>query len=41
MTSPVIASGLARGDRVGLTIEPDGGTPRPTTAPILLLAVAS
>jgi anti-sigma-K factor RskA len=40
MTSPVIASGLSPGDRVGLTVEPDGGTAQPTTAPILLLTVA-
>jgi anti-sigma-K factor RskA len=37
MTSPVIASGLRAGDQVGLTIEPDGGTSRPTGAPILLV----
>jgi anti-sigma-K factor RskA len=37
MTSPVIASGLRAGDRVGLTIEPDGGTSHPTGAPILLM----
>lgn len=37
MTSPVIASGLRAGDRVGLTIEPDGGTSHPTAAPILLM----
>ena len=37
MTSPVIASGLRAGDRVGLTIEPDGGAPHPTGAPILLM----
>jgi len=37
MTSPVIASGLGAGDRVGLTIEPDGGTSHPTGAPILLM----
>jgi hypothetical protein len=39
MTSPVIASGLRAGDRIGLTIEPDGGTSRPTGAPILLMPV--
>ena len=37
MTSPVIASGLRAGDQVGLTIEPDGGTSHPTSAPILLM----
>jgi anti-sigma factor RsiW len=37
MTSPVIASGVRAGDRVGLTIEPDGGTSHPTGALILLM----
>lgn len=37
MTSPVIASGIRAGDRVGLTIEPDGGTSHPTGAPIMVL----
>ena len=41
MTSPVIAGGLSPGDRVGLTVEPDGGTAQPTTAPVLVLTVAS
>jgi anti-sigma-K factor RskA len=39
MTGPVLASGLRTGDRLGLTIEPAGGSPRPTTAAILLLAL--
>jgi anti-sigma-K factor RskA len=39
MTGPVLASGLRTGDRLGLTIEPAGGSPRPTTATILLLAL--
>jgi anti-sigma-K factor RskA len=34
---PMIVSGLARGDKVGLTVEPAGGSARPTTQPILLL----
>ena len=37
MTGPVLASGLRAGDHLGLTIEPTGGTPYPTTAAILLL----
>jgi anti-sigma-K factor RskA len=37
MTGPVLASGLKPGERLGLTIEPAGGTPHPTTAAILLL----
>lgn len=39
MTEPMVASGLASGDKLGLTVEPSGGSPRPTTAPILMLAV--
>ena len=37
MTGPVLASDLKPGERLGLTIEPTGGTPHPTTAAILLL----
>jgi anti-sigma-K factor RskA len=36
-TAPVLASGLASGDKVGLTVEPAGGTRTPTTTPILLI----
>ncbi len=36
-TAPVLASGLAAGDKVGVTVEPSGGTSRPTTTPILLM----
>jgi anti-sigma factor RsiW len=39
MTGPLLASGLKPGDRLGLTIEPAGGTSHPTTAAILLLAL--
>jgi anti-sigma factor RsiW len=41
MTTPVIASGLAPGDRVGLTIEPHGGAHPPTTTPVLMLTLPS
>jgi anti-sigma-K factor RskA len=37
MTGPVLAAGFKPGDHLGLTIEPTGGTPHPTTATILLL----
>jgi hypothetical protein len=36
-TTPVLASGLVKGDVLGLTVEPAGGTKQPTTTPILLL----
>jgi anti-sigma-K factor RskA len=34
---PVLASGLTAGVRLGVTIEPAGGTQQPTTSPILTL----
>jgi anti-sigma-K factor RskA len=37
LAGPVLSSGLARGDTIGLTIEPAGGTRLPTTTPILLV----
>ena len=37
MAGPMIISGLAPGDAVGLTVEPAGGSPQPTSAPILML----
>lgn len=38
-TGPVIARGLASGDRLGLTIEPAGGSKQPTSPMILELAL--
>lgn len=34
---PVLVRGLVRGDQLGVTVEPEGGTPKPTTTPILVL----
>jgi anti-sigma-K factor RskA len=39
MTSPVIATGLRRGDTVELTVEPAGGAAHPTGHPILVLTL--
>ena len=39
-TGPVLASGLVRGDQVGVTVEPAGGTAQPTTTPIVVMPVA-
>jgi anti-sigma-K factor RskA len=39
MTGPVLATGLEPGDRLGLTIEPSGGTSHPTSPIILQLAL--
>lgn len=41
MTSPVVAAGLEAGDQVGLTVEPEGGSPQPTTRPVLMLSFAA
>jgi len=37
MTGPVIATGLAAGDWIGLTVAPAAGSPRPASAPVLML----
>ena len=37
MTGPVVSSGLRRGDRLGLTVEPSRGASRPTSAMLLLV----
>jgi anti-sigma-K factor RskA len=36
-TGPVLASGVVKGDKLGLTVEPAPGTAQPTTTPILAL----
>jgi anti-sigma-K factor RskA len=38
-TAPVLASGLAAGDKVGVTVEPAGGSGAPTTAPVVVVTV--
>ena len=38
-TAPVLASGLKPGDKVGVTVEPSGGSSAPTTTPIVVMAV--
>jgi anti-sigma-K factor RskA len=40
-TAPVLAAGLVRGDKVGLTVEPAGGTAKPTTPPIVDIPIAA
>jgi anti-sigma factor RsiW len=41
MTSPVVVSGLAAGDRISLTVEPASGSKRPTSPPLLMLGLRS
>jgi anti-sigma-K factor RskA len=36
-TSPVLVNGFVPGDQLGMTVEPAGGTNRPTTTPILVM----
>jgi anti-sigma-K factor RskA len=36
---PVLASGVERGDRIGVTVEPAGGTSSPTTTPVIAVPV--
>jgi hypothetical protein len=38
-TTPLLASGLTRADRIGVTVEPAGGTRQPTTTPILIMTL--
>jgi anti-sigma-K factor RskA len=40
-TAPVLAAGLVHGDRVGVTVEPAGGTSKPTTTPIVVVSLPS
>jgi hypothetical protein len=40
-TAPVLADGVRSGDRLGLTVEPAGGTARPTTAAVVVLPVSA
>lgn len=39
MTGPMVVSGLRAGDSVGLTVEPAGGSPRPTSPPVVLVSL--
>jgi len=39
-TAPLLASGLASGDQAGVTIEPAGGTLKPTKPPIVAIPLA-
>jgi anti-sigma-K factor RskA len=39
MTGPMVVRGLVHGDRLGLTVEPLGGSPHPTTSPIVMMSL--
>ncbi len=38
-TAPLLAAGLTAADRVGVSVEPAGGTRQPTTTPILVMTL--
>jgi anti-sigma-K factor RskA len=40
MVGPMVVSGLSAGDRVGMTVEPSGGSARPTSPPVMMLSLA-
>jgi anti-sigma-K factor RskA len=40
MVGPMVVSGLSAGDRVGMTVEPAGGSPRPTSPPVVMVSLA-
>jgi anti-sigma-K factor RskA len=39
MAGPMVVSGLSAGDSIGLTVEPAGGSPHPTTPPVVVIAL--
>jgi hypothetical protein len=39
--APVLASGIQPGDRIGITVEPAGGTSSPTTAPVVVIPLTA
>jgi anti-sigma-K factor RskA len=39
--TPVLAAGVLPGDRLGITVEPAGGTRQPTTTPVVVMPVTA
>ncbi|MER6816355.1 anti-sigma factor [Spirillospora sp. NPDC000708] len=39
-TRPIVTAGLGEAQRFGVTVEPAGGSPQPTSAPIITLALS-
>jgi anti-sigma-K factor RskA len=39
--SQVLAAGVRAGDQIGMTVEPAGGTSKPTTTPVLIMPVTT
>ncbi|SFQ54458.1 Anti-sigma-K factor RskA [Amycolatopsis arida] len=40
-TRPLRADGITPGDKIGVTVEPAGGSPQPTTDPIVVIPVSN
>jgi anti-sigma-K factor RskA len=40
-TAPVLAGGVQPGDKLGITVEPAGGTRQPTTTPVVTMPVTT
>jgi anti-sigma-K factor RskA len=40
-SAQVLVPGVRPGDQIGVTLEPAGGSPQPTTAPLVAIPVAS
>jgi anti-sigma-K factor RskA len=38
---PLLADGVLPGDRLGITVEPAGGTAQPTTLPVVVMPVTA
>ena len=41
MAGPMVVSGLSAGDRIGVTVEPAGGSSHPTTPPVVVIALSA
>ncbi len=39
--APLLASGVLPGDRLGITVEPAGGSAQPTTTPVVIVPVTA
>jgi anti-sigma-K factor RskA len=39
MVGPMVVSGLSAGDQIGMTVEPAGGSPRPTSSPVVMVSL--
>jgi len=40
-TGQLLASGVRSGDQIGITVEPSGGTSRPTTTPVVTVPLTT